>query len=131
MDIYSTETTPYELLGGAETIRRLVNSFYSKVRKHPDLAPIFPGDWEETARKQYLFLTQFLGGPDWYSKERGHPRLRARHMPFAITPKRRDAWLACMREAMDEVGLQGPMRDYFYQRLEAVSLHMINTPDTH
>lgn len=121
--------TPYESIGGEETIAKLVEAFYNRVAKHPDLKPIFPDDLTETARKQKQFLTQYLGGPPLYTEEHGHPMLRARHLPFEITPTRAKAWLACMREAMDEVGLSGQVRDEFYQRLVLTAQHMINTPE--
>src|SRR5690625_7974996 len=85
--------TLYEAIGGYEVIEKLAKALYKRVGKHPDLIPIFPEDLTETARRQTLFLTQFLGGPPLFSEERGHPRLRRRHLPFEITPTRRDAWL--------------------------------------
>ncbi|WP_449539490.1 globin domain-containing protein [Ferdinandcohnia sp. Marseille-Q9671] len=120
---------PYEAIGGEETLSKLVDAFYKRVGKHEDLAPIFPDDLTETARKQKQFLTQYLGGPAIYSYEHGHPMLRARHLPFPITPTRANAWLACMREAMDEIELDGPIRTEFYNRLVLTAQHMINTPD--
>ncbi|BCJ87037.1 globin domain-containing protein [Effusibacillus dendaii] len=119
--------TPYEEIGGAATIRKLVKAFYARVRKHPDLAPIFPGDWAETERKQYLFLTQFLGGPSLYSQEFGHPMLRARHLKFPVTPKRAEAWLSCMQSAMDDIQLKGDIREFIWQRLVQTAHHMVNT----
>lgn len=120
--------TPFDAIT-EERLHRLVDAFYRRVGQHPDLAPIFPQDLTETARKQKQFLTQYLGGPHLYTEEHGHPMLRARHMPFKITPLRAKAWLACMQEAMDEVGLEGPLRDDFYSRLVLTAQHMINTPD--
>jgi hemoglobin len=120
--------TPYEVIG-EQRLSELVDSFYDKVRKHPLLKPIFPDDLTETARKQKQFLTQFLGGPPLYTEEHGHPMLRARHLAFPITPKRAQAWLNCMKEAMDEVGLEEEVREYFYNRLILTAQHMINTPD--
>ncbi|EKN68362.1 truncated hemoglobin [Schinkia azotoformans MEV2011] len=121
--------TPYEMLGGEEIIQKLVNSFYPKVYANPILSPLFEGDMEEIKRKQKMFLTQFTGGPTLYSDEFGPPAMRARHMPFEITPTRATAWLACMREAMDDIGLEGPIREQFYDRLQQVAGIMINTPD--
>jgi len=121
--------TPYELIGGEETVQNLVNAFYPKVYADPDLSPLFEGDMKEIKRKQKMFLTQFLGGPTLYSNEFGPPAMRARHLPFEITPTRAKAWLACMRDAMDEIGLDGPMRKAIYERLEQVAAIMINTPD--
>lgn len=121
--------TLYEAIGGEETVTRLVEAFYKRVAKHPDLSPIFPDDLTETARKQKQFLTQYLGGPPLYTQEHGHPMLRARHLRFEITPTRAEAWLSCMRAAMDEAGLSGPAREQFYHRLVLTAHHMINTPD--
>jgi hemoglobin len=117
----------YEALGGEKTIRKLVEAFYPQVVKDPDLSPLFKSDMDEVKRKQYMFLTQFLGGPTLYSAEFGHPQLRYRHLPFEITPRRAKAWLKCMSEAMDEIALEGPAKDYFYERLTQVAAHMINT----
>ncbi|WP_456275853.1 globin domain-containing protein [Bacillus sp. AK128] len=121
--------TPFQAIGGEEVISRLVDAFYRRVGSHPDLEPIFPNDLTETARKQKQFLTQYLGGPSLYTEEHGHPMLRARHLPFEITPTRAKAWLACMDEAMDEIGFVGELRDGFYQRLVLTAQHMINTPE--
>lgn len=114
---------------GEETLHKLVDAFYRRVAEHPDLKPIFPEDLTETARKQKQFLTQFLGGPPLYTQEHGHPRLRMRHLPFPITPKRARFWLDCMAQAMDEVGLTGEIREEFFARLTLTAHHMVNTPD--
>ena len=116
---------PYEEIGEAR-LSELIDRFYAKVAVHPDLIPIFPEDLTETARKQKQFQTQYLGGPNLYTEEHGHPMMKARHMPFAITPTRAQAWLACMAEAMDEVGLDGPLREVYYQRLVMTAKHMVN-----
>ncbi|MBX6394266.1 MAG: globin [Alicyclobacillaceae bacterium] len=126
---FDPDKTPYELIGGAEALRRLVEAFYKRVAEHPDLKPIFPEDLAPVRERQYKFLTQFLGGPPLYSQEYGHPMLRARHMRFPITPKRAKAWLSCMSEAMDEAGIQGPIRDFVFERLTLTARHMVNTPD--
>ena len=120
---------PYEEIG-AERLSQLVDAFYARVAAHPKLQPIFPNDLSETARKQKQFLTQYLGGPNIYSEEHGHPRLKARHNPFAITPARAQAWLECMSEAMDEVGLSGKFRETLYNRLVLTAHHMINESDS-
>ncbi|MFB5661411.1 globin [Alteribacillus sp. HJP-4] len=119
----------FESLGGHEVIDELVEAFYSYVSVHPDLTPIFPDDLTETTRKQKQFLTQFLGGPPIYTEEHGHPRLRARHLPFEITPVRARAWLSCMEKAMDDIQLEGPLRDEIYSRLTYTAHHMVNTPE--
>ncbi len=87
----------YERIG-PEALSALVTRFYTLVAQDPDLAPIFPTDLTLTAEKQLAFLTGFLGGPPLYHRTYGPPRLRARHLPHAITPTRGRAWLACMAE---------------------------------
>ncbi|MDQ0268721.1 globin domain-containing protein [Cytobacillus purgationiresistens] len=120
--------TPFDAIG-EERLHQLIDAFYSRVGQHPDLVAIFPDDLTETARKQKQFLTQYLGGPALYTEEHGHPMLRARHLPFPITMTRAKAWLNCMKEAMDEVGLNGPIRDELFARLSLTAQHMVNTPE--
>jgi hemoglobin len=122
-------TNLYDAIGGDETIRRLVNAFYARVAVDPDLSPLFPEGLKEVAAKQHLFLTQFTGGPSLYTQVHGQPRMRARHLPFAITPTRRDAWLRNMAAAMDEIGLAGEAREELFERLTLTARHMENTPE--
>lgn len=97
----ASNLSPYESIGGADTISRLVDAFYPRVIAHPDLAPIFPTDITPVRDKQYLFLTQFFGGPPLYTKQYGHPMLRARHMPHQITKNvRRHGYRACNKRWM-------------------------------
>jgi hemoglobin len=119
----------YERFGGEETLRSLVQSFYAKVAKHPELAPIFPDDLTLTAEKQYKFLSQFFGGPSLYSDEYGHPMLRARHMPFQITPTRAEAWLSCMRDTLNELEIDEEVKQDMLSRFTFTAHHMINTPE--
>lgn len=127
---FRSEITLFERLGGTERLAALVDAFYRRVAADPLLSPIFPEDLTETRAKQLRFLTQFTGGPPLYSERYGPPRLRARHLPFPITPERATAWLKCMAEAMDEVGLSGPARDDFWRRLVMTAHHMVNTEST-
>lgn len=120
------ERSVYEIAGGDAVFQRLVNVFYQKIEADPVLRPMFPADLEDGKHWQFLFLTQFFGGPARYGQERGHPRLRQRHFPFTIDQTARDHWLAHMLAAIDEVGIPEParsdMRDYF----ERSSTFMIN-----
>lgn len=119
-------TTIYHLVGGDATFRQIVNRFYDLVEADDDLRPMFPDDLEPGKEWQFLFLTQYFGGPKRYIAERGHPRLRMRHMPFPIDDKARERWLQHMLTAMDEANLPEEaytlMRDYF----ERASIAMIN-----
>ncbi|WP_053220351.1 globin domain-containing protein [Virgibacillus senegalensis] len=121
--------TLYEAIGGREKIEQLVQAFYKRVAKHPALTPIFPDDLTETARKQQQFLTQLFGGPALYTEEHGHPMLRRRHLPFPITPTRRDAWLECMDQALTEAEVEEPYRSAIFERLAMTATHMMNTPE--
>jgi hemoglobin len=111
------QTSVYEFVGGADTFKRLVDTFYGKVEADETLRPVFPDDLEPGKRWQYLFLMQYFGGPAEYADERGHPRLRMRHAPYAINATARDAWLTHMLASIDEIGIIDParsiMRDYF------------------
>ena len=120
----------YDEIGGQETIDKLVNAFYPRVYADEELRPLFEGDMEEIKRKQRMFLPQFLGGPALYSQEFGPPAMRARHLPFKVTPKRAQCWLRCMKEAFHEIGLdENPAGLAFYDRLTQVAGIMVNSPD--
>jgi hemoglobin len=129
MELQERPVTLYDWIGGAGTVRRLVEAFYPRVQRDPDLAPIFPADIRPVMEKQYLFLTQFLGGPPLYSERYGPPMLRARHLPHPITPRRRDAWLRCMAAALEDIGLPEEVRTFVLARLTPVADHMVNRPD--
>lgn len=122
--------TIYEAIGGQEAVDRLVNAHYKYIGQHPDLIPIFPEDLSESARKQRLFLTQFFGGPNLYIQERGHPMLKRRHLPFEITPERRDAWLQCFEKALNDAKIEEPYLSVIMQRISMTAQHMMNTPDS-
>jgi hemoglobin len=119
----------FEYIGGAETIRKIVDAFYPKVQEHPLLGSIFPEDITPVAEKQYMFLTQFFGGPPLYTEQHGHPMMRARHMPFPITPQRAEAWLDCMRRTLDEVVPSPEVRGVILERLQGPAHFFVNTPD--
>lgn len=113
---------------GPDTLAEVVARFYALVAQHSDLAPIFPADLTETARKQLAFLSGFTGGPPLYHERYGHPRLRARHLPFEITPQRARAWLECMNAALRETpGLAEPEARELYAALSRVAVYMVNS----
>ena len=120
--------TFYEAVGGHETFRRIVHRFYTEVAEDPVLRPLYPeedlGPAEERLR---MFLEQYWGGPQTYSRQRGHPRLRMRHAPFPIGPLERDAWLRCMRVAVDEERLPEPLRRQLWDYLEMAANSLLNT----
>jgi hemoglobin len=118
----------YDAVGGEETFHGIVARFYAEVAKDEVLRPLYPeedlGPAEERLR---LFLMQYWGGPHTYSDRRGHPRLRMRHAPFSIGPIERDAWLRCMRVAVDEAGLADAQRQQLWTYLEMAAHSMMNS----
>ncbi len=119
-------TTIYEQVGGEATFRRLVDLFYARIEQDPLLRPLFPPDLEPGKQHQILFLSQYFGGPRHYTEQRGHPRLRLRHMPFAIGQRERDAWVGHMLAAIDEVGIAEPFRSAMRAYFESAGTAMIN-----
>ena len=119
------EVTPYDLFGGEPFFTELVARFYSRVATDDVLAPMYPdGDLAAAERRLRLFLMQYWGGPQTYSDERGHPRLRMRHAAYAIDPDARDRWLACMLGALDALEpaplLRAEIEDYFERAATAM-----------
>lgn len=100
--------TLYETIGGAPRLRALVDRFYDLMAREPEFAGIralHPPAMEGAREKLFMFLSGWMGGPDLYVERFGHPRLRARHLPFAIGVGERDQWLRAMARAMDDIGL--------------------------
>ena len=117
----------YTEIGGEAGFRRLVADFYSRVRTDPVLRPLYPEDELDGAEERLaLFLTQYWGGPTTYSEQRGHPRLRMRHAPFAIGPAERDAWIANMRAALDDAELPPEHDAVLWDYLHRAALSMQN-----
>jgi hemoglobin len=120
-------TSFYEAVGGHETFRLLVRRFYEGVARDPQLRALYPdedlGPAEERLR---MFLEQYWGGPRTYSEQRGHPRLRMRHAPFAVTPSARDRWLTHMRAALDELKLPEEQERMLWEYLEMAAHSMVN-----
>jgi len=118
----------YAEVGGAPVFRRIVHRFYQEVARDDVLRPMYPeedlGPAEERLR---MFLEQYWGGPRTYSDQRGHPRLRMRHVPFTIGPIERDAWLRCMRIAVDEEDLSPEHREQLWNYLQYAALSMQNS----
>ena len=122
--------TFYDTIGGHETFVALVKRFYEGVASDPPLRALYPeedlGPAEERLR---LFLEQYWGGPTTYSDERGHPRLRMRHAPFAVTPDMRDRWLTHMRDAVESLDLPEDQRTELWTYLERAAYFMVNQAD--
>ena len=95
-----SQTTLYQRVGGIPYFKDLVERFYRSVEADTVLRTMYPDDLEPGKNNLAMFLVQLWGGPPYYSRDRGHPRLRMRHMPFAIGQAERDAWFRYMREAV-------------------------------
>ena len=119
--------TFYDEIGGHTTFTRLVARFYAGVRTDPVLVPLYPqDDWDGAEARFRGFLEQYWGGPTTYSQERGHPRLRMRHAPFAIGEVERDAWLGHMRDAVDSLELTPEQDATLWSYLEMAAFSMQN-----
>jgi hemoglobin len=121
--------TFFDEIGGEATIKKIVAKFYEEVSLDPILGPMYPADDMDGAeRRLSLFLAQYWGGPTTYSEERGHPRLRMRHAPYAVTPDARDRWLAHFRSGLDTVDLTPDQDAQFWAYVTHAADFMINTP---
>jgi hemoglobin len=110
-------TSLYDRVGGSPFFESMVDRFYEGVRTDEILLPLYPEQPDLTGarRRLTLFLVQYWGGPSTYSDERGHPRLRMRHMPFHLGPDERDRWLQHMRTAVDETCAAGALEAHELQ----------------
>jgi hemoglobin len=127
-----TAQTPYAMLGGAEAVRALVERFYDLMdleAVYADLRRVHGSDLTAARDKLTWFLSGWLGGPDLYIERFGHPRLRARHLPFAIGIVERDQWLACMNQAMVEQGVDEELRVRLLQAFFQTADWMRNRPE--
>ncbi len=120
----------YDRVGGHATFVALVDRFYAGVADDPALRALYPEqDLGPAADRLRMFLEQYWGGPTTYSEQRGHPRLRLRHGPYAVTPAQRDRWLTHMLAALDSLGLaaedDAELRDY----LTRAAQFMVNSFD--
>jgi hemoglobin len=125
------DTTNYfEEFGGEPFFADLVSQFYAHVANNEILRPMYPeSDMKGAAHRLQIFLAQYWGGPTTYQEERGHPRLRMRHAGFHINPAAQDAWLDCMRKAVDGMEMKAEHREKLWRYLEGAAHHMVNALD--
>lgn len=122
-------TTHYDMLGGENGVRRLVNRFYELMDELPEtweLRKIHAQDLQGARDKLFKFLSGWLGGPGLYEAEYGHPRLRLRHMPFPVNTQMRDQWLLCMGMALDEQVPDELLKSQLKSAFAKVADHMRN-----
>lgn len=127
--VHMAELSPYERLGGEAAVRKLVDRFYDLMDTLPEaggIRALHPADLTGSRDKLFKFLSGWLGGPPLYQTEYGHPRLRARHLPFPIGTAERDAWLLCMEQALAETEMDELLRMHLRQSLRNTADHMRN-----
>lgn len=125
-------TTPFARIGGEPAVRRLVTRFYELMDTLPEaygIRKLHQPDLSSAEEKLFMFLCGWLGGPQLYVEKYGHPRLRARHLPFAIASAEAEQWMLCMRMAMAEVISDEDLRARLDKALDDLALHMRNRSD--
>ena|ERR1700687_2194805 len=118
--------TLYDRVGGEPFFTALIERFYAGVANDPLLRPLYPEDLGPPSRHLALFLVQYWGGPKTYSEQRGHPRLRMRHVPFAIGQSERDAWFSHMRSAVESSEASPADAQALLDYFESASTSLIN-----
>ncbi len=121
--------TVYDEIGGEAGVRAMVDRFYDEMDHNEAVRPLralHPADLGESRTKLFWFLSGWLGGPPLFVQQRGHPRLRARHMPFPIDDTARDQWMACMRTALSTSSLSAATREKLDAALFQLADHMKN-----
>ena len=130
--ITNAQLSPYERIGGAPTIRALVNRFYDLMDLEPkylELREVHGSTLEEAGNRLYMFLSGWLGGPDLYTEQHGHPRLRSRHFPFKIGTLERDQWVACFTQSMVELNIEHDIQKELLIQIYSLAEWMRNQPD--
>jgi hemoglobin len=131
MQISADSRTFYQRIGGESVLRRLVHSFYTHMDTIAEAQPIramHASDLNSAQDKLFMFLSGWMGGPQLYMEKFGHPRLRMRHLPFAIDEAARDQWMLCMQKALEEVVDDASLRDELMHALHGVADFMRNQP---
>jgi len=123
------QQTPYDFMGGEKSILSLVDRFYfymDTLEEAKELRAIHQADLATAKDKLFKFLSGWLGGPDLFVQEYGHPRLKQRHFPFAVNQQVRDQWMYCMNKALYEVSMSDELRKNIHEALDNLATHMMN-----
>ena len=121
--------TYYDDFGGHEAFVKLIHEFYRGVADDPELRALYPEeDLGPAEQRLLMFFEQYWGGPTTYSEQRGHPRLRMRHVPFAVTPQMRDRWLLHMMNAVDTLELPKELDDLLRDYCTRAAYSLVNAP---
>lgn len=122
--------TFYDRVGGHETFAKLIRVFYEGVAEDPPLRALYPEeDLGPAEERLLLFMEQYWGGPKTYSETRGHPRLRMRHAPYAVTPTQRDRWLHHMNRAIDTLSMAAPEEAELREYVTRAAQFMVNADE--
>lgn len=123
-------TSFYEQVGGHETFKNIVDTFYAGIADDDLLRPLYPEeDLGPAAERLTMFFEQYWGGPTTYSDQRGHPRLRIRHAGFAVTPAARDRWLTHFRAGLDAAALAPELDAQFWIYAQQAADFLVNSAD--
>ncbi|MCA6218414.1 group II truncated hemoglobin [Ideonella sp. B7] len=122
--------SPYDRLGGEAGVRRLVERFYALMDELPEaytVRQIHPESLAGSADSLFKYLSGWFGGPPLYTAEKGHPRLRMRHLPYSVGPVERDEWMLCMRQALAETVDDMALRALLEKAFGDMAAHMVNS----
>ncbi len=128
----SAEISIYEQIGGEATLRKITRKFYEIMDRMPEaqgVRKMHPENLAGSEEKLFMFLSGWLGGPNLFIERFGHPKMRARHLPFKIGKSERDQWMLCMVHAFDEVKIEEPYRSELLHSLLNLADHMRNQPE--
>jgi hemoglobin len=132
-DAVQEEQSLYEILGAEKGLRALVERFYFHMAERAEargVREMHPEDLSSSAEKLFMFLSGWSGGPQLFVEKFGHPRLRARHLPFSIGKAERDQWMMCMLLAIEDVGLVEPVKSHLLDAFLKLADHMRNQGDS-
>ena len=125
-----TPQTPYERLGGEAGVRKLVHRFYELMDELPEayqVRKLHPDSLAGSEQNLFEYLSGWFGGPTMYTDKKGHPRMRQRHAPYAVTPEAKDEWMLCMKQSLAETVVDEPFRTQLQANFQALADHMVNT----
>ena len=125
-----TPQTPYERLGGEAGVRNLVHRFYELMDELPEayqVRKLHPDSLAGSEQNLFEYLSGWFGGPTMYTDKKGHPRMRQRHAPYAVTPEAKDEWMLCMKQSLAETVADEPFRTQLQANFQALADHMVNT----
>ena len=125
-----TPQTPYERIGGEAGVRKLVHRFYELMDELPEayqVRKLHPDSLAGSEQNLFEYLSGWFGGPTMYTDKTGHPRMRQRHAPYAVTPEAKDEWMLCMKQSLAETVADEPFRTQLQANFQALADHMVNT----